>query len=199
LARLIESLAYSYPALPLDATVTTYQRDPTLFEPREMMGVIQVVDHLVAASEHRRDIKLAAECLGCAGDSRRLGEHLRRAQQRLRWHTGIEGALTSHEMGLDKGDLATVLGQTPSQHLAGGTGTDHDHIEHPGLLDESGLWATLIRHFMHSTLHARAVGVTNRQTESQVTLDAVRKRPVRISAAASRASILSNGLSEEAR
>ena len=63
------------------------------------------VDHLVAARQRRSDVDLAGDRLGGAGDAPDLGEGLGRAQQRLRRHAGVVGALAADQVALDDRDL----------------------------------------------------------------------------------------------
>ena len=55
------------------------QLDPAVLEPRQLRGVVEVVDDLVAPGEHRRDVELAGHRLGRAGDPLDLGQRLVRA------------------------------------------------------------------------------------------------------------------------
>ena len=69
--------------------------DAAALEPGHHARVVEVVDDLVAALEHRGHVELAGHRLAHAGDAAHLGQQLARAQQRLRGHAGIEGALTA--------------------------------------------------------------------------------------------------------
>ena len=103
--------------------------DAALLEPRQLRAVVEVVDHLVAAREHRRDVELAGDRLGRAGHPPRLGERLGRAQQRLRRHARLERALAADQLALDDRDLQAASPSRPAHDLAGRAGADHDHVE----------------------------------------------------------------------
>ena len=87
------------------------------------------MDHLVAAREHGRDVELAGHRLGSAGHAPRLGQQLARAQQRLRGHARVEGALAADEVLLDERDLEPGLAEPPGGDLAGRAGAEHDDVE----------------------------------------------------------------------
>ena len=57
--------------------------DPAVVEPRQHRAVVEVVDDLVAAVEHRLHVELAGDRLGRAGDAPDLAQDLLRAQQPL--------------------------------------------------------------------------------------------------------------------
>ena len=61
----------------------------------------------------------------------RLGEQLARAQQRLRGHARVVGALAADEVLLDERDLEPGLAEPPGGDLAGRAGADHDDVEAP--------------------------------------------------------------------
>ena len=95
-----------------------------------MLGVVsEVVDDLVAAAQHGGDVELPAGGLGGARHAARLGERLRRSQQRLGGHAGVERALAADQLALDERDGEAVLGQAPGADLAGGPGAEDDHVE----------------------------------------------------------------------
>ncbi len=107
-----------------------HQLHSALPQPRQMTGVVEVGDHLVAAAQHRLHVKRACNGLGDAGDAPALAQQLLGPQQRLRRHAGVEGALAPHEALLDDRDLASsLLGQPAGDDLARRPGADHDHVE----------------------------------------------------------------------
>ena len=103
-----------------------HERDAAVGEPRDLGGVVEVVDHLVATREHGRDVERPGRD---PGDAARLGGEVDRAQQRLRGHARIEGALPADEALLHDRHLEPRLAQTPGEDLARRSGTDHDHVE----------------------------------------------------------------------
>ena len=129
--RLDLLVADGHPPLAGEPPVAADQLDPALLEPRQLRVVVEVVDDLVAAREHGRDVELAGHGLGRAGDALGLGERLVRAQQRLRRHARPERALAPDEPVLDDRDLQPVLGEPPRRHLARRPGADDHHIEAP--------------------------------------------------------------------
>ena len=120
------SVAHAHPPLAVETAVTAHEDDAALLEPRQLGGVVEVVDDLVASREHgvgveraRRDAR-HAPCLG--------GE-LSRPQERLRRHAGEERALAAHEPLLDDRDLEPGFSEPAGDHLAGRSGTDHHDVE----------------------------------------------------------------------
>ena len=87
------------------------------------------MDHLVAPREDRVGVELAGSRLRCAGDPTRLVERLGGAEQRLRRHAGVVGALAADEMVLDDRHSQPVLAEAAGAHLARGTGADDDGVE----------------------------------------------------------------------
>ena len=84
------------------------------------------MDHLVAPREHRRDVQtLRPE----PRHPRRLGQQLTRAQERLRRHAGVVGALAADEVLLDDGDLEPGLAEPTGGDFTGRAGTEHDDVE----------------------------------------------------------------------
>ena len=67
-ARSASSSPTTHPALAVEPALAAEEVDPALFEPGQLAGVVEVVDHLVAAVEHRLRVELAAHRLGDAGD-----------------------------------------------------------------------------------------------------------------------------------
>ena len=59
--------------LAVEAAVPAYERDAALLEPRQLRGVVELVDHLVAPREHAARVgAFGAD----AGNAPRLGEEL---------------------------------------------------------------------------------------------------------------------------
>ena len=96
------------------------QGDAALLEPGQLRRVVEVVDDLVAPREHRADVELAGRSLGGPRHAARLGERLRRAQQPLRGHAGVERAFPADQLLLDQRDRQALLGQAPGAHLPAG-------------------------------------------------------------------------------
>ena len=82
-ARLELLVAGDDPALAGDAPARAHERDALLLQPRQLGGVVEVVDDLVAAVEHGLDVERARRRLLGALDAADLVERLGRAQQRL--------------------------------------------------------------------------------------------------------------------
>ena len=116
-------------ALAGEARCSPQERHASRFEPRELNRVVEVVNHLVAAAQYRFDVELSRGRLGGAGDAPRLLECLFGAQQRLRRHATVVGALAPDETQLDDRDGEAVLGESAGAHLAGRAGADHDRVE----------------------------------------------------------------------
>ena len=72
----------------------TDQRDTAVLQPRNLPGIIQATDDLVAARQDRVHIELAGDRLRGAGNPAGLSQRLGRAQQRLGRHAGVVRALT---------------------------------------------------------------------------------------------------------
>ena len=103
-----------------------HERDVAFLEPRQVRAVVEVVDHLVAPCEHgrgvdRRDVE--------AGHALHLVGELDRAQQRLRRHARVVGAIAADERFLDDRHGQAVLAQPACHHLAGRAGADHHYVE----------------------------------------------------------------------
>ncbi len=89
------------PALARKPAVAAHEADAPLVEPGQLHRVVEVVHHLVAAVEHGLHVELARHGLSRARDAARLGDRLGRAQQRLRGHTAVVGALAPDEVSFD--------------------------------------------------------------------------------------------------
>ena len=115
------------------------QGDPEVFDPRELDGVVEVVDDVVAALERDRRVETPADRLGRAGDAEDLAEELGRPEEGLRGHAGVEGALAADELSLDDRDRQAGLRQAAGADLAGRAGTEHDDVEiaHAGRIWDS--------------------------------------------------------------
>ena len=111
------------------APVRAHERDTALLQPRQLRGVVKVVDDVVAAAQHGTGIERAGHRLAHAGHALRLGEQLRRAQQRLGRHAGIERALPADEPRLDDRGRVPALRDPTGQRLPRRTGPDDDDVE----------------------------------------------------------------------
>ncbi len=132
-ARSATSASSSDPdaALAVQPGAPAHQRDPARLDPGQLARVVQVVDHLVAAGEHRADVERPGRGLGGARDAARLGQRLRGAQQRLGGHAGVERALAADELVLDQRHVQPALGRAARGDLAGGPGAHDHHVEAP--------------------------------------------------------------------
>ena len=129
LARLELVVADVDALLAVEDAEAAVELDPAVLEPRQHARVVEVVDDLVAAVEHRLDVELAGDRLGRAGDAVDLAQDLLRAQQRLGGHARVERALAADDVVLDQRDLEPRVGQPPRRHLTGGPAADHHHVE----------------------------------------------------------------------
>ena len=129
LSRLQRVGARRHRALARELAAGAKQGDPARLEPGKLAGVVEIVNDLVAAREHELRVELSRDHLAHSCRARDLGQQLAGAQQRLRGHAGVVGALAADQMLLDHGDLEAVLGSAAGEDLAGGTGADHDHVE----------------------------------------------------------------------
>ena len=91
---------------------------PRLSSHGHLVRVVEVVDDLVAARQHRPDVEVAGHGLAHARDAAHLGEQLARAQQRLRGHARVERALAADQVRLDDRHLQPRLAEPPGAHLA---------------------------------------------------------------------------------
>ena len=130
--------------------------DAPVLEPRQHRGVVEVVDDLVAARQRGLDVEVARDGLRGARDAADLAQDLGGAQQRLRGHAGVEGALAADDVVLDQRDLEPGAGQAPRRHLAGRTAADHHHVE---ALHRVSLFARLAAATTMENLH-RPLGTT---------------------------------------
>ena len=105
------------------------QRDGASLEPRQLGGVVEIVDDLVAPRQHGGHVQLAGHRLARAGDPPDLGQGLVGTQQRLRRHACPERAFATDEPVLDDGHLEAMIGQPAGRHLAGRSRADDHHIE----------------------------------------------------------------------
>ena len=106
------------PPLAVEPALAAEQLDPVFLQPGQLPRVVEVVDHLVAAVEDRLRVEVAAHRLGDARHAPRLGEQVGRAQQRLRRHAGVVGALAADQVLLDDRDLQAAVGEPPGADLA---------------------------------------------------------------------------------
>ncbi len=110
---------------PVEPGLAAVERDAAILEPGQLGGVVEIVDHLVAALEDLLGVELAGRH---PGDPAVLGEQLARAQQRLGGHARPVGALAADQLALDDRDVEALSGQQPGGDLAGRTGAEHDHV-----------------------------------------------------------------------
>ena len=111
-------VADNHPALAVEAAGAAEELDAAFFEPGQLGGVVEVVDDLVAALEDRLGVELAGCRLRHAGHPARLGEHVGRAQQRLRGHAGVVGAFAADQVRLDDRDAHAAVGEAAGADLA---------------------------------------------------------------------------------
>ena len=120
------------PALAVEAAGAAEEVDPAFFEPGQLGGVVEVVDHLVAASEDRLRVELAvAASTGTPGSRRASASSVGGPQQRLRGHAGVVGAFAADQVLLDDRDAQPAVGQPARADLAGGPGAEHDRVVFP--------------------------------------------------------------------
>ena len=122
-------VADRHPPLAVELSLAAEQLDPALLEPGQLAGVVEVVDHLVAAVEHRLGVEIPGHRLRTPGHAAHLLQQLAGAQQRLRGHAGVEGAFAADQLLLDQGHLEAAVGEPPRADLAGRAGAEHDHVE----------------------------------------------------------------------
>ena len=77
-------------------------------------AVVEVVDDLVAPRQRRGHVQLAGHRLGGTRDPARLGQRLRRAQQRLGGHAGLERAFAADQLLLDQRDRQPPSARRPA-------------------------------------------------------------------------------------
>ena len=82
-------------------------------------------------AQHRFGVELAGDDLADARHALDLGEQLAGAQQRLRGHARVVGALAADELLLDQRHLEPAVGEPAGADLARRARTDHDHVELP--------------------------------------------------------------------
>src|SRR5205823_5285351 len=122
-------------AVQLHSTLTCETRvpaengDAALFKPRELDGVVEVVDHFVATAQHRLDVETAGDRLARTGNALRLCQGLGRPEQRLRRHAAVEGALAADEVTLDNRDAQARFPEPAGTDLPRRSGSDHDNVE----------------------------------------------------------------------
>ena len=74
-ARAQDVVADDHAALAVEPALAAEQLDPAFFQPRHLARVVEVVDHLVTAGEHRLAVQLA-DRLGDAGHAPSLAQQL---------------------------------------------------------------------------------------------------------------------------
>ena len=84
-------------------------------EPRHLARVVEAVDDLVAALQHRLRVEVAGHRLAHARDAAHLGEQLAGPEHRLRRHAGVERALAADQVRLDHGTSRPDSPSRPAQ------------------------------------------------------------------------------------
>ena len=117
------------PALAVEAALAAEELDPAFFEPGQLAGVVEVVDHLVAAVEDRLRVELAGHRLGDAGDPPRLGRARRpgaaapsracRRSRSIRRRPGARSTIAT---------LRPPSARRPAQTSPAGAGAEHDRV-----------------------------------------------------------------------
>src|SRR5262249_51107606 len=115
--------------LACDATAAADDRDVARFERRRLARVVEIVDDLVAAPEHRLHSELAGHRFRRTGNASPLRECVGGAEQRLGRHAAEERALAADEPVVDDSRGETLLAESAGTRLAGRTGADHDDVE----------------------------------------------------------------------
>jgi hypothetical protein len=100
-----------------------------LLEPGLLAGVVEVVDDLVAPPEDGAGVEVAGHGLAHARDAAHLCEQLAGAEQPLRGHARVEGALAADQVRLDHRDLESRLSEPPGAHLSRGPSPEDDDVE----------------------------------------------------------------------
>src|SRR5262249_14682884 len=80
-------------------------------EPGQLTGVVEVVDHLVAAGKDRAGVDLAGHGLPGAGHAAGPLEHVAGTEPRLRGSARVGGALTAHQVPVDDRDAQGSVGE----------------------------------------------------------------------------------------
>src|SRR5205807_1475933 len=127
-AGLHDLVAYPHAPLAVQPRLAAHERDAAPLEPRQLSRVVEMVDHLVAPDQGALDVErglLEAH----ARNPLDLVHHLPGAQERLRRHAGVVGALAPHQLALDHDDVESVAGQPARAHLTGGAGSHHDGVD----------------------------------------------------------------------
>ena len=122
-------VADRHPPLSIEVPLAAEQLDPVLLEPRQLRGVAEVVDDLVAAGEDPVGVEVAGHRLGDAGNAPCLGQQLAGAEQCLRGHAGVVGALAADQVLLDDRDAHAAVGEPPGADLARGARPEHYRVE----------------------------------------------------------------------
>ena len=117
------------PTLAVERSAAAEELDPTFLQPGQLPGVVAVVNYLIATLEHRARIEPLVG--GNSRHSLRLGEQVGRAQQCLRRHAGVVGALAADQVLPDDRHREPAVGQPPGADLARGPGAEHDRVELP--------------------------------------------------------------------
>ena len=115
--------------LSVEPALAAEDLDPAILQPGQLPRVVEIVDHLVAAVEHRLRVELPAHHLGDARHPARLAEQVGGPQQRLRGHAGVVGALAADQVLLDDRHRHPAVGEPTGADLSRRPGTEHDRVE----------------------------------------------------------------------
>ena len=119
----------THAALAVEAAGAAHDGHVPLLEPGHLARVVEVVDDLVAALQHGLHVEVAGHRLAHAGNAAHLGEQLAGAQQPLRRHARVEGALAADQVRLHDRHGQPLLAQAPGADLPGRSGSENHHIE----------------------------------------------------------------------
>ena len=133
-------VADPHPALAVEPGLAAHELDAAFVQPRQLDGVVEVVDDLVTAGEYARRVERRLRQAD-TGHAFHLVHQLARPQQRLRRHAGVVRALAADQLALDQRHLQPVFGHPPGADLAGRAGPDHDGVD--GALGAHGMAGTV--------------------------------------------------------
>ena len=114
--------------LAVQAALAPVERDVLVVEPLLLTIVGPVVRHVVALRERGGGIDLARDRLGGTGHPAGRGEHVTRADQRLRRDAAPVRALPTDELLLDEGRCQPSFRAPAGGDLSRWPTADHDHV-----------------------------------------------------------------------
>ncbi len=130
LAREQHVVTEHHAPLAVEPRATAEQLDSAVLQPRQLRGVVEVVNYLVTSSQGSPHIERAGDRLRGARHPPGLVQHLGRAQQRLRRHARVERAFAADQVPLDDRDApATARCETACGNLTSRARTDYDDIK----------------------------------------------------------------------